>query len=80
MQSVELGHQLLGVGAGAVVEGERHLVALRAAASDRRRVGQNRVDRSLLSLGGVRRTFGLIGCHDGRMSFVQMVGWIGIFV
>ena len=50
VEAVEDLDETFGVGAGAIVEGERDLVALSPARGDRRRVGEDAVDRPVLSL------------------------------
>ena len=48
VEGVQDVHQLSGVGAGAVVEGERELVPPRAPGGDRGGVGEDSVDRRFL--------------------------------
>ncbi len=66
VQAVEHAHELLGVGAGTVVERERELVALTAAACYRGRVGEHGVDRLFFGLVHLRLLFGRCQVRRGR--------------
>src|ERR1019366_344895 len=58
VEPVEGAHETFGVWTGSVIEGERHLVPLRAPFRDHRRVGEEPVYRSVLALVPERGSFG----------------------
>ncbi len=65
--TVEHAHELLGIGAGAIVEGERELVTPVPATGHRGRIGEHRVDRFFFRLVGECFPLGRGHPCDGRM-------------